>query len=189
MDISPAQDAFSQAYNAGANQVLWTELVADMDTAVSLMLKLTGAQPDSFMLESVTGGEIRGRYSVIGCKPDLIWRCHGTKAEINRQARYDRSTFVEEAADPLADPAVQARIRREAEKAAKRAAKDARKAADLLFILTVVFSFISLVVMGVAAVNILHTAIHLLYGIPLPNVFDPAKTGSETTRRRLAAAT
>ena len=40
-----------------------------------------------------------------------------------------------------------------------------------------------------AAVNILHTAIHLLYGIPLPNVFDPAKTGSETTRRRLAAAT
>merc|ERR1711916_384105 len=39
-----------------------------------------------------------------------------------------------------------------------------------------------------AAVNILHIAIHLLFGIPLPNVFDPEKTGSAATRRRLAEA-
>ena len=93
MKISPDKDAFAAAWREGKNQVLSTELIADMDTAVSLMLKLTSAEPDSFMLESVTGGEIRGRYSMIGCKPDLIWRCRGDKAEINRAARHDRQHF------------------------------------------------------------------------------------------------
>ncbi len=32
------------------------------------------------------GGETRGRYSIIGLKPDLIWRCRDGKAEINRSA-------------------------------------------------------------------------------------------------------
>ncbi|MEM6944266.1 MAG: anthranilate synthase component I, partial [Pseudomonadota bacterium] len=82
--IHPTLDAFVEGFGAGRNQLVWTELVADQDTAVSLMLKLTGAAPLSFMLESVTGGEIRGRYSVIGHAPDLVWRCRGDAAEINR---------------------------------------------------------------------------------------------------------
>ena len=90
MKVLPEKDAFTRAYGDGANQVLWTDLIADTDTAVSLMLKLTSASADSFMLESVTGGEIRGRYSMIGAKPDLIWRCRGEKAEINRAAQHDR---------------------------------------------------------------------------------------------------
>ncbi|MEM1298684.1 MAG: anthranilate synthase component I [Pseudomonadota bacterium] len=90
MQIHPERAAFEAAYTQGANQVLWAELIADMDTAVSLMLKLTAVDADSFILESVTGGEIRGRYSVIGARPDLIWRCRGDKAEINRAARHDR---------------------------------------------------------------------------------------------------
>ena len=102
MDILPERSSFQQHYGEGRNQVLWTDLVADMDTAVSLMLKLTQATPDSFMLESVTGGEIRGRYSVIGMKPDLIWRCRGEKAEINRNARIDADSFEGDARDPQA---------------------------------------------------------------------------------------
>ena len=43
------------------------------------MLKLTEARKDSFLLESVTGGEVRGRYSIMGMKPDLIWECRGTR--------------------------------------------------------------------------------------------------------------
>ncbi|MEO0945454.1 MAG: anthranilate synthase component I, partial [Pseudomonadota bacterium] len=66
-----------------------------------LMLKLTSAQADAYMLESVTGGEVRGRYSIIGMKPDLVWECHGKTARLNRQARYDREAFVEEPTDPL----------------------------------------------------------------------------------------
>lgn len=93
MDHRPDKASFITGYHAGKNQLLSAELVADMDTAVSLMLKLTGAEADSFLLESVTGGEVRGRYSVLGCRPDLIWRCRGNRAEINRQAQADRDAF------------------------------------------------------------------------------------------------
>lgn len=100
--LFPEYEAFEAAYSAGQNQVVYARLAADLDTAVSLMLKLGQAQPDTFMLESVTGGEVRGRYSVVGMKPDLVWRCHGDKAQLNRQARYDTEAFADETADPLA---------------------------------------------------------------------------------------
>ena len=41
----------------------------------------------SFLFESVEGGAVRGRYSIIGLEPDLIWRTNGARAEINRNAR------------------------------------------------------------------------------------------------------
>ena len=66
-------DAFERGWNAGQNQLVYARLAADLDTPVSLMLKLGEARADTFMLESVTGGELRGRYSVVGMKPDLIW--------------------------------------------------------------------------------------------------------------------
>jgi anthranilate synthase component 1 len=96
MEISPPFDAFARAYGTGANQAVWAQVVADLDTPVSLMLKLTDAGENAFLLESVTGGEIRGRYSVIGCAPDLIWRCRGHAAEINRRAATDPAAFVPE---------------------------------------------------------------------------------------------
>jgi anthranilate synthase component 1 len=99
MQISPSFDVFERAWTAGANSAVWAQVVADMDTPVSLMLKLTDAAQNSFLLESVTGGEIRGRYSVIGCDPDLIWRCRGEAAEVNRQAATDPDAFV---AEPVA---------------------------------------------------------------------------------------
>jgi anthranilate synthase component 1 len=102
MDIKPDFDSFAARFEAGENQVLWTRLAADLDTPVSLMLKLAQARKDSFMLESVTGGEIRGRYSFIGFKPDLIWRCRGDLAEVNRSARFDPDAFEADGRDPLA---------------------------------------------------------------------------------------
>jgi len=103
MDITPAYDAFAAGYDAGKSQIVYARLAADLDTPVSLMLKLTGAAPDAFVLESVTGGEIRGRYSIIGMKPDVIWKCHGTKSQINRQARFDDQAFARQDGDPLAN--------------------------------------------------------------------------------------
>ncbi|MEM7753721.1 MAG: chorismate-binding protein, partial [Pseudomonadota bacterium] len=102
MALAPSFEDFAKGYDAGENQIVYSRLAADLDTPVSLMLKLTGAQSDSFMLESVTGGEVRGRYSIVGTKPDLIWQCRGTTARLNREARYDREAFVDETADPLA---------------------------------------------------------------------------------------
>ena len=102
MALLPAYDDFARGFEAGENQVVYTRLAADLDTPVSLMLKLAGAGKHAFMLESVTGGEVRGRYSIIGMNPDLIWECHGTTARLNRAARYDDTAFETEIADPLA---------------------------------------------------------------------------------------
>ena len=83
-------------------QVVWTTLVADLETPVSAFLKL-GAKSMSFLLESVEGGAVRGRYSIIGLDPDLIWRTNDGKAEINRSARANRDVFT-----PCPEPPLQA---------------------------------------------------------------------------------
>ena len=101
MALLPEYDAFAEEFEAGRNQLVYTRLAADLDTPVSLMLKLTGAKADAFILESVTGGEVRGRYSIIGMKPELVWDCRGNTERINRNARFDRETFEDEADDPL----------------------------------------------------------------------------------------
>ncbi len=101
--LTPDYESFARAYEAGENQVVYTRLAADLDTPVSLMLRLAGAQKDAFMLESVTGGEVRGRYSIIGLKPDLIWRCHGTESALNRSARFDSEAFEAQPGDPMAN--------------------------------------------------------------------------------------
>ena len=88
MDLTPDFPAFEAGWKAGQNQLVTIRLAADLDTPVSLMLKLAEAAPQSFMLESVTGGEVRGRYSMVGMKPDLIWDCRDGRARINRQARF-----------------------------------------------------------------------------------------------------
>ena len=102
MILSPSFDDFQRNWTAGRNQLVWARLAADLDTPVSLMLKLGEARPDTFMLESVTGGEVRGRYSIIGMKPDLIWRCTGTGSDINREARFDAGAFTPLDGHPLA---------------------------------------------------------------------------------------
>ena len=101
MAVFPDLDGFAARYDAGAAQVVWTQLVADLETPVSAMLKIADGRPYSFLLESVEGGAIRGRYSAIGLKPDVIWRCAGGRAEINRRARFDADTFVAEDRPPL----------------------------------------------------------------------------------------
>jgi anthranilate synthase component 1 len=95
--------AFEAGWAAGKNQLVYARLAADLDTPVSVMMKLTDAGRDSFILESVTGGEVRGRYSIVGCKPDLVWECHGNTSRLNRSARYDRDAF-----EPCAEPPLQA---------------------------------------------------------------------------------
>jgi len=92
---------FDAGWQRGENQLVWARLAADLDTPVSLYLKLVGARRDSFMLESVTGGEVRGRYSVVGMKPDLIWQCLGERSRINRAARFDDQAWQEQDVPPL----------------------------------------------------------------------------------------
>src|SRR6266478_6358470 len=84
MQIEPQATAFAKRYARGEAQVVWTTLVSDLETPVSAFLKIAGERPMSFLLESVEGGEVRGRYSIIGLDPDLVWRTVAGRAEVHR---------------------------------------------------------------------------------------------------------
>ncbi len=83
MDYQPDYKTFRSILKKEKSYIVYTTLVADLDTPVSAMLRIGENEPYSFLLESVEGGESKGRYSIIGLQPDLIWRCYGNKAEIN----------------------------------------------------------------------------------------------------------
>ena len=103
MLIEPSENVFADRYEHGEAQVVWTTLVADLETPVSAYLKLGDGKAMSFLLESVEGGEARGRYSIIGLAPDLVWRANGGKADINRNARNKPNAFA-----PLDEPPLEA---------------------------------------------------------------------------------
>src|ERR1700761_3638463 len=94
MQIEPAAASFAQTYADGRAQVVWTTLVADLETPVSAFLKVASRRPLSFLLESVEGGATRGRYSIIGLDPDVVWRCRDGRAEVNRYALSAPHAFV-----------------------------------------------------------------------------------------------
>ncbi len=94
MKVQPDFSAFAALHARGKAQVVWTHLVADLETPVSAFLKLGAGKPNSFLLESVEGGNIRGRYSFIGLAPDLVWRCFGDRAEVNRDPENTPARFA-----------------------------------------------------------------------------------------------
>jgi anthranilate synthase component 1 len=108
MRIEPPAQDFAARYQAGEAQVVWTSLVADLETPVSAFLKISGSRPMSLLLESVEGGAVRGRYSIIGLAPDCIFRVNGNRAEINRNAERNPDAFTVLGEPPL--PAMRAFI-------------------------------------------------------------------------------
>ena len=75
MDIfKPDLKLFKEKYDSGVKQVLFTSFAADVHTPISSLLKLE-KEKYLFLFESVERGSQKGRYSVIGLKPDLIWEC------------------------------------------------------------------------------------------------------------------
>ena len=92
--IPPTEALFRSKYEAGRGTLVWTTGVADLETPVGAFLKLAHGRPNSFLLESIEGGSARSRYSIIGMEPDLVWRCRGGRAEVNRHARSAPHAFV-----------------------------------------------------------------------------------------------
>ena len=87
-------DAARAALSAGRPALLWQRQNADTDTPVAAALKLIEPGRGDFLLESVEGGAIRGRHSLIGLAPDLVFRAAGESAAINRQWLTDRDAFA-----------------------------------------------------------------------------------------------
>ena len=101
MSVSPDFSAFEKAYAAGQAQLVQRTLVNDLETPVSAYLKLAASRKNAFLLESVEGGEQFGRFSIIGFRPDVIWRCDGEQSQINRNAAADPHRFETQAGAPL----------------------------------------------------------------------------------------
>jgi anthranilate synthase component 1 len=82
LQIEPAFADFETIYAKGEPQLVFTRLVSDLETPVSAFLKLAGSRQNAFLLESVEGGAVRGRYSMLGFDPDLLFRAEGGMAEV-----------------------------------------------------------------------------------------------------------
>ena len=78
----------------GRPALVWRRTIADTETPVAAALKLIEPGRGDFLLESVEGGTTRGRHSLIGLAPDLVFRAAGQVAEINRHWATDRMAFV-----------------------------------------------------------------------------------------------
>ena len=99
--LLPTFKDFVTSFKKNENQIVYQRLSADLDTAVSIMIKLGKNKKNSFLLESVTGGEIKGRYSVIGMDPDLVWECYGKTSKIKVKNKKKFSKFAKCTSTPL----------------------------------------------------------------------------------------
>ena len=95
--------AAAEALAQGEPAVIWRRLIADTETPVGAAAKLIEPGRGDFLLESVEGGEVRGRYSLLGLDPDLVFRATGPACEINRDWRTDRSAFAALPGESLAE--------------------------------------------------------------------------------------
>jgi anthranilate synthase component 1 len=94
--------AFEAGWAAGRPQVVMRRLVDDLETPVSAFLKVGHGRTHAFLLESVEGGSVNGRYSIITREPDVVWRCRDGRAELARGPAIASGAFETEAGDPLA---------------------------------------------------------------------------------------
>lgn len=107
--VPAGRDDVLATLRQGQGAVVWSIEAADLLTPVAAYMRLsrlagasdTAPPRNAFLLESVEGGVARGRYSVIGLLPDLIWRCHGGAATINTDAARDPAAFVPAGVPPL----------------------------------------------------------------------------------------
>ncbi|MCG8442059.1 MAG: chorismate-binding protein, partial [Caulobacterales bacterium] len=93
--------AFTEVYERGEAQLVWSRIPDDVLTPVGALLRLGRDRPNACLLESVEGGNFRGRYSAIGLDPDLLWRVEGDEAQLCRGDDLATRRFRPDARPPL----------------------------------------------------------------------------------------
>ena len=101
MKFFPDFSGFAARYKQGESQLVWAQFVSDLESPVAMLMKLQQQEECCFLLESVWGGESRGRYSILALKPDLIWRCKQAQAE------QSSGSLRGDAFTPCAEPSLQ----------------------------------------------------------------------------------
>jgi len=97
----PDFDAFAAGLSAGRPQVAVRRIIDDLETPVSAFLKLGRDRPYACLLESVEGGAVKGRYSILTLDPDVVWRCRAGASELARGAQIAQGRFTPEAQPTL----------------------------------------------------------------------------------------
>lgn len=92
-DGGSSADEARAALREGRAGVVWRRIVGDCITPVGAAARLIEAERGDFLLESVEGGSQRGRHSLLGLDPDLVFRSVRDMAQINRSWRSDRTAF------------------------------------------------------------------------------------------------
>jgi anthranilate synthase component I len=85
--IAPARDEFLQLAAKHSLVPVYRTLTADLETPVSAFLRLAADEPQSFLLESVEGGEKVGRYTFIGIRPYRTILSRGSSITINERGK------------------------------------------------------------------------------------------------------
>ncbi len=92
----PDQDVFAQLARTSGLVPVYREIVADLDTPLTIFAKLAADQSHAFLFESLQGGEKWGRYSFIGFDPIMTVTSHGDQLHIRRGG-----SEIEQQGDPF----------------------------------------------------------------------------------------
>jgi anthranilate synthase component 1 len=98
---SPTLDEFLKFATRGNLIPVTRRILADLETPLSAYRKIRGAG-ESFLFESVEGGEHLGRYSFVGCNPRAVIRQDGQHVQMTENGRVTESFMV---GAPVSDPA------------------------------------------------------------------------------------
>ena len=99
--LYPKREQFVEKAQQGNLIPVWREVLADLETPVSAFLKIAGDRPNSFLLESVAGGEHLARYSFLGSDPFMTLRTKGLTATIVEDGRTEEVSLAFGGPDPL----------------------------------------------------------------------------------------
>ena len=96
MKILPEAENFIESNTSQSNansrsNLVWTCMSADLETPVSVFLKLKDEKYCG-LFESVEDGKNRSRYSFIACDPDLLWSCNDSSVTITNLISGDVET-------------------------------------------------------------------------------------------------
>lgn len=104
--ISPSREEFVKLSAQGNLIPVHCRLLADIETPLSAYQKIRG-QGESFLFESIEGGEHLGRYSFVGCNPRGIIKQTGDRIEViesgNVTEQYEVSTTPDVASNRVRD--------------------------------------------------------------------------------------
>jgi anthranilate synthase component 1 len=84
---APSLDAFRGLAARGNLIPVTRRLLADFETPLSAYRKIRASGGESFLLESIEGGEHLSRYSFVGCNPRAIIRQFGNQVEVTENGR------------------------------------------------------------------------------------------------------